>query len=193
MEIRKQILIGLLALSFLLALVSCSPKINFDLVEQEIKGKIDLFKASVEDYNVEGMLSFLEKGTFRLRITEDGQSYQAEKDYDQLEEELGEDEEKQLRAREDPPTGYGYKMSMVLGDVTYSNVSEMGASARVPFTIFEESLDFDPVDPTDTGTISVNMVKTEGEWLCQYMAIDFSYDRTDSSINFLRKAFGFTN
>ncbi len=163
----RNILIIIVALG-LLILGGCEPKVDETLIEQEISAKIYSFREAVQAYDVEGMLAFLDQDNFSLTITEDGQSYQGLKDLATLRNELAEDEEKQLRWREEQ----GYILTMVLGNISLSNVSKAGAIALVPFEIFEETEGISQA-LTDEGTMVVTMVKMEGDWLCQEMVNDF--------------------
>ncbi len=98
-------------------------------VKDAIAAKIEAFKSSVESYDVEGMLAFLaEESNFEgLYITEGNNQPYAKS-------ELEEDEQKQLAWRQPAPEGKGYVLTMELGAITYSNVSQSGAVASVGFT-----------------------------------------------------------
>lgn len=136
-----------------------------------INNGINAFKTAVQNYNVDGMLAFLNEASFTLTISENSASYN--KTYATLENELVADEAKQLHWRK--PTaegGHSYVLTMVLGAITYSNLSATGGIATVPFTIKEQADGIGQM-VTDTGSIVYEMVKIQGEWLCQKMTINF--------------------
>lgn len=170
---KKLVLIMTMTLLLSIMLVACDKVIDNTLIEEAISEKIDFFCENITSYNVEGLLSFLDEDNFILEITEGGRSYQDEKDYLTLKAELEEDEEKEALRRLDPPEGVGYKMEMELGTLTFSKITELSGQASASFAIHEETVDFKPEAPTDTGTITCSLVKVEDQWLCQHMAIDF--------------------
>lgn len=117
-----------------------------------------------------------DEDNFNLTIIEGNSEY--DKTYDELETELQEDEAKQLHWREAVSEGgHGYVLTMELGTITNTNISETGAQATVPFTIKEQSEDPEiPETTTDTGTIVFEIVKLQGQWLCRTMTITFDTD-----------------
>jgi len=143
-------------------------------VKDAIAAKIEAFKSSVESYDVEGMLAFLaEESNFEgLYITE-GNNQPYAKNYATLRSELEEDEQKQLAWRQPAPEGKGYVLTMELGAITYSNVSQSGAVAGVGFTIKEKADEISEL-VTDTGTMVCTMVKTQGDWRCKRMNINYA-------------------
>ena len=102
-------------------------------IQAVIAAEIAAFAEAVEDYEVDGMLGFLDEDSFRLTISEGGSEY--DKTYTELRAELEEDESKQLQWRR--PTaegGNGYALTMELGTIVYSNVSATAAQALALMT-----------------------------------------------------------
>ena len=153
-------------------------------IQAVIAAEIAAFAEAVEDYDVDGMLGFLDEDSFRLTISEGGSEY--DKTYTELRAELEEDESKQLQWRR--PTaegGNGYALTMELGTIVYSNVSATAAQALAPFTIRESAQNLQiPETTTDTGTIACEMVKLGGQWLCRKTTI--TYDTDDARASYRR-------
>lgn len=145
-------------------------------IQNAIASRISSFVTAVEDYDVDGMLEFLDEGSFSLTIAEGDDSY--DKTYADLEAELEEDEAKQLHWRDAVSEGgHGYVLTMESGTVTYANLSETGAIATLPFTIREQADDPEIEETvTDTGSIICEVVKLQGQWLCRTMTITFDTD-----------------
>lgn len=105
--------------------------------ESEIKNAIDKrvnsFREAVERYDVDGMLAFLDKDNFELTIAEGGNN--STKPFDTLEEELIEDEEKQLHWRDPVPEGHGYVLTMEFYNLIYDTLSSSGARLIVEFYV----------------------------------------------------------
>jgi hypothetical protein len=177
----KRLTLVILAVALSLTISGCfgggGSTIDEAGIQNAIALRINAFVAAVEDYDVDAMLGFLDADDFSLTIVEGDSEY--DKTYDELETELAEDEAKQLHWREAVSEGgHGYVLTMQLGTTTYTNVSETGAQATVPFTIKEQSEDPEiPETTTDTGDIVFDMVKLHGQWLCRTMTITFDTDR----------------
>jgi hypothetical protein len=178
----KLFVLSLAISGLLLVVAGCGAKsgggggLDEAAIRQEIDARINSFKAAVEAYDVDVMLSFLEEtdSEKQLAIAEGG-SDPYYKSYERLETELGEDQKKQLHWRKPPAEGgNGYTLTMQLGTITYSNLGASGANAIVPFSIFEAA-ESPAINSTltDTGRMTCAMVKTQGEWRCREMAIYF--------------------
>lgn len=141
-------------------------------VKKAIAAKINSFKTSVEAYNVDGMLAFLDENNFEGLYIAEGNNPPYEKNYNTLRDELKADEDKQLNWRNPVPDGKGYALTMELDSIVYSNLSQSGAVASVGFTI-KEKADGVPEKVTDTGTMVCEMVNTQGEWFCRRLTINF--------------------
>ncbi|NLU42646.1 MAG: hypothetical protein GXX08_10620 [Firmicutes bacterium] len=142
-------------------------------IQAAISERIAAFAEAVEDYDVDGMLGFLDESSFSLTICEGDSEYN--KTYAELKAELEEDEPKQLQWRRPVSEGgNGYVLTMELGTLVFSSVSATGAQAATPFTIKEQA-EFPeiPEETTDGGTIACEMVKLGGQWLCQKMTITY--------------------
>lgn len=137
-----------------------------------IADRLNAFGRAVEIYDVEGMLAFLNEEGFVLTIVEGGNPAY-EKSYAVLEEELREDEEKQLRWRKPVEQGgQGYILTMEFGTLTYSNMTATGAVVVADFTILEDTDEIEQII-TDRGSIICEMVQLEQTWYCQKMTIHF--------------------
>ncbi|NLU42137.1 MAG: hypothetical protein GXX08_08025 [Firmicutes bacterium] len=142
-------------------------------IQAAIGQRIAAFVEAVEDFDVDGMLGFLDEDSFSLTISEGGSEYS--KTYTELKAELEADEPKQLQWRKpESEGGNGHVLTMELGTIVYSSVSETGAQAAAPFTIKESAENPQiPETTTDTGTIACEMVKLGGQWLCRQMTITY--------------------
>ena len=150
-------------------------------IQAAIAAKIAAFAEAAEDYDVDGMLGFLDEDSFRLTISEGDSEY--DKTCTELRAELEEDESKQLQWRKpEAEGGNGYALTMELGTIVYSDVSATGAQAAAPFTIKESAQNPQiPETTTDTGTIACEMVKLGGQWLCRKMTITYDTDDARAS------------
>jgi len=183
-RIQKRLLVLALFSALFIILSGCSgggggKPVDHTETKEAVQKAALAFRDAVEDYDVEGMLHFLDRGGFTLVIKEVGQSLQGSKDYATLEAELRDDEEKQLRWRQEPPEGYGYVLTMELGEIVFSNLSSTGAIATTTFKVFEKAQRIENT-VTDTGQIVLEMVKLEGKWLCRKMSTNF--EKTGSKI-----------
>ncbi len=169
----KRFVLLLLVGGLLLTITGCfGTPVDEAKVKTAITAEVEAFRVAVEGYDIESMLRFLDSDSFKLTISE-GAALSYDKDYATLRSELEEDEEKQLRWRQDPPDGYGYVLAMNLGPMTYTKIRENGAIGTVSFSILEEAEGISRVE-TDTGTIVVVMAKLQDQWLCQEMSINFA-------------------
>lgn len=198
MKYLKRVTIFLLIFSILLLMAACDggnggggSDIDPE-IENAIAARMDSFRKAVEDYDVEKMLDFVLEDEFELIIREISEY---PKCYSTLEDELREDEDKQLRWRKAVDEGgKGYSLTMELEKITYSNTTATGSVVTVSFTIKEEAAGI-PLTVTDTGTMVCDMVKVTGEWYCQRMINHFNTETTaaiGTSMSAGRKAgFGF--
>lgn len=170
----KRLILVMLAVALSLAASGCGGgggSTRDAEIQAAIGARINDFVTAVEDYDVDSMLAFLDSANFDLAIKE-GLMPEYSKTYAQLEAELRLDEAKQLHWREPVPQGHGYVLTMTLGTITYTSLTETGALATATFVIEEEADGLSRVT-TDTGTIDCEMVKLAGQWLCRSMTIRF--------------------
>lgn len=165
----------------LLIMAGCNLKVSLGgsgdtETTREIEKSINSFKAAVEAYDVEGMLSFLEENPPEdpLTIVEGNDRY--DKTYETLKTELEEDAPYQLTWRK-PSTeegGWGYTLTMQLGTVIFTRLGTSGANVVVPFSIIEASEKLSHEAETDRGHMVYSMVKLQGTWRCRHMTIHFN-------------------
>jgi|LFRM01.1.fsa_nt_gb hypothetical protein len=91
------------------ALAGCLSGIQNTKLSKEITPAIKAYKKAVEEYDVDGMLSFLDPENFELTIIEESPEQRTySKDYQTLEAELRAQEQQQRQWRLPPPVGNGY-------------------------------------------------------------------------------------
>lgn len=158
----------------------------------EIATALSGFGPAVETYDVNAMLAVFDdsdKSAEVLTIIEGSFTYT--KTYATLKQELEDDEINQLTWRK-PATetgGHGYKLEMVLGNFTYSNMSATGGCATQTFTIYESAKK--PAIQrtlTDSGTINWQMAKIADQWKVTKMTIIFNQNRPNIQFNKLAKS-----
>lgn len=177
----------ILLLILFAVLVGCSGGQNADH-RGEIGQEIHAYKRAVEDYNVDGMLAFLDQTEFELTIIDHGSNATYEKDFRILAGELRRDEVLQLDERKDPPVGQSYALTLSLGSLLYNSINESNYFVTTTFEVYEESVAI-PRKLTDKGKMEFVMVNKNNRWVCNKMVISFD-QMDDDWIALSVKSFG---
>lgn len=147
-----------------------------DADHPEIEQLLNKFENAVEAYRVSdingnGMLDCLSGTNFTLRIEEAGLA--DDKTYDELKNELENDETNQTTWRKPASEGgRGYVLDLVLGTPSYSNATSSGAVVTQTFAVYESATGI-PRMKTDNGAITWQVAQISGTWKVVAMTIEY--------------------